>query len=139
MRLSFGDMIRLHLENLDGLDWAVLVLLAVELGLYAWGAVALARGWHGHEGLRRLSSAAISAGLVAVVLAVAGLAMHQLNQHWMIKEADSYYLGAAELATHQVEAFLALMFGLLIAAVGLVGGWTLEWFAERREEIVEIE
>ena len=39
----------------------------------------------------------------------------------------------ADLAIGERDSFLSLGFGLAISAVGLAGGWALEWILDGRE------
>ena len=132
MKLSFGDLAGLHLENLDWLDGLLLVLLAAETAAIVAGVVALARGRADARGPARWSRASIALGLLAVVLSVSGFGMHVVRGHVRVRELGAN-VTAADLTVDTVAGFTTVWTGLLIAAVGLAGGWILEWFVDGRE------
>jgi hypothetical protein len=132
MKLSFWDMFRLHVENLDWLDVTLMLLLVLELAVIVVGVIAFVQRRTGATGPRRWSRVSIAIGLVAVVLAVAGLAMHHLRMLQAITELG-WNVTPTDYTLNQMDEYLILMFGLLTAAVGLAGGWALEWLVDGRE------
>ena len=75
MKLTLLDLIRLHLESVGVVDVLLLAVLAAELVAILLGLVGVLR----RHGNRRWCRAAVSLGIVGVVLSVLALAMGEVR------------------------------------------------------------
>ena len=135
MKPTLADLAHLHLAHLDALSLAALAAGILAVASVLTGAYALVRarrtgdGFSASSPLRRMIGAATALGLLACVLAVADLAFHQWGMHQIVKTYGAN-VTPADLSAELTKGYIGLAFGLVIGAIGLAGGWALEWFAD---------